>query len=44
MTHRNPHLRMRWQNLRPRLLREDINEIDERLRFSYPESLLPPRG
>lgn len=35
---------MRWQNLRPRLLREDISEIVERLRIIYPELVLFPRG
>lgn len=35
---------MRWQNLRPRLLREDISEIIERLRNIYPELVLFSRG
>ena len=44
MTYRNPHLRMRWQDSRPRLLREDINEIVERLRIIYPDLVLFGRG
>jgi hypothetical protein len=44
MTYSNPHLPMRWQNLAPRLLLEDVAEIVERLRQIYPELVLFPRG
>ncbi len=44
MTYGNPHLRMRWQDLTPRSLREDISEIVERLRLIYPDLVLFGRG
>lgn len=44
MTYSNPYLPMRWQNLRPRLLFEDIEEIVARLRLIYPDLVLFARG
>ena len=44
MTYGNPHLPLRWYDLRPRLLLEDIEDIVERLRRFYPELVLFPRG
>lgn len=44
MTYGNPHLRMRWHDLAPRLLNDDMDEIVERLRVAYPNLVLFPRG
>lgn len=44
MTYSNPHLRMRWQDLAPRLLDDDFHDIVERLRVIYPELVLFARG
>jgi|JI10StandDraft_1071094.scaffolds.fasta_scaffold29025_3 hypothetical protein len=44
MTYSNPYLPMRWLNLRPRLLFEDMQDIVTRLRLIYPELVLFPRA
>jgi len=43
MTHRNPFVRMRWLQIRPRLTRHDIACFQERMRELYPELVIFPR-